>query len=328
MKIPGPGALWISQSLEFKAPARIGDQLQVIAEVTAKSDSQRILELDIKVVTQNKVVLITGQSKVKVVEFNSSSEKEEKKEVAKPVVLISGAAKGIGAAIAQKIAIAGYPVAINYNSSVEDAEFVLEEITSKGGTAAIFKANITDEKQVKSMVQNIENTLGKVGILINNASGVIRNKKFADLDWKDIQDHLDVQIKGSFNLCKAVLPGMEENKTGRIINISSIYADGVPPTQTYDYVLAKAALSSFTKSLAVEFSPKGITVNNIAPGMTETTLISDVPDKTKLVTKMQTPLRRLGHVEDIANVALMLMGDAGNYITGETIRVCGGQQMI
>lgn len=328
MKIPGPGALWISQSLEFKAPARIGDQLHVYAEVVGKSDSQKILELSIKIINQNKLVLITGHSKVKVVDHHQDITNQEKIENKKPVVLISGAARGIGAAIAMKMAKAGYPVAVNYRSSTEDAEYLLEEIQKEGGICALFKADITNESQVNIMIKEIEERMGSVGILVNNASSSIHNKKFTDLEWKDIQGHFDVQLKGAFNLCKAVLPAMEKNQTGKIINISSIYADGVPPVQTYDYVIAKSALASFSKCLAVEYGPKGIRVNNIAPGMTETTLISDVPDKVKIMTRMQTPLRKLGHVDDIANVALMLAGEGGNYLTGETIRVCGGQQMI
>jgi len=328
MNVPGPGALWISQTLDFKAPARIGDKIQVVATVCGKSDSLRILELDMKVFNQNRILLISGKSKVKVLEH--TPDVPSCVELILPVVLISGASKGIGAAIAIKFAAAGYPVAINYRSSATDALYVLQqvdELKSKG-KAAIFKADISDIHQVKQMVNDIEAQLGDVGVLINNACGAIYARKFSELEWTDIQTHIDTQVKGVFNLSRAVIPSMELKGRGRIINISSIYADGPPPVNNYDYVIAKSAMASFTKCLAVEFGPKGIHVNNIAPGMTLTSLLSEIPEKTKLVTKMQTPLRRLGSANDVANVALMLAGEAGDYITGETIRVCGGQKMI
>ena len=121
---------------------------------------------------------------------------------------------------------------------------------------------------------------------------------------------------------------MEKLGKGKIINITSIYTDGVPPVKTYDYISAKSALASFTRSLAVEYGVKGITINNVSPGMTETTMLGNLPEKTILVTEAQTPLRRLGNVEDVANVVLALVSGAGDYITGETIRVSGGQKMI
>ena len=144
---------------------------------------------------------------------------------------------------------------------------------------------------------------------------------------EDVQSHLDVQVKGAFTLSKKVMPHFLEQNGGTIINIGSIYADGSPPVKLIPYVTAKSALISFSKSLAVEYGPKNIRINCVSPGMTQTDFIADVPEKTKMVTKMQTPLRQLAQTEDIGVVVAFLMSDKARHITGQNIRVCGGQTM-
>ena len=251
-----------------------------------------------------------------------------KEKVKKKVALITGASKGIGAEIAFKLAKDGFQVVINYFQSKEKAEKVLKRIVDDGGNGIIYQADVTDSYQVEKMFEKIKQLFGGIEILVNNAGGKIVNKSFKDLSWEDIEFHINVLVKGAFNTCKYVIPIMEEQGMGKIINITSIYTDNAPPIKTYDYILAKSALSSFTKSLAVEYGAKGIRVNNVSPGMIETTLIGNIPEKTKLITQMQTPLRRLGTAKNVADVVLALAGNAGDYITGETIRVCGGQKMI
>ena len=250
------------------------------------------------------------------------------KKIKKKVAIITGASKGIGAEIARKLSRDGFAVVINYFRNKNKAESVLKEIKNNGGDGLIYQADVTDEKQVKEMFEKTKDLFGNVEVLVNNASGGIINKSFKDLSWKDIENHINVLVKGAFNTCKHIIPMMENLGGGKIINITSIYTDSTPPIKTYDYIMAKSALSSLTKSLAAEYGAKGIKVNNVSPGMTETTLIGNISEKTKLVTQMQTPLRRLGTVEDVANVVSVLAGEAGDYITGETIRVCGGQKMI
>jgi len=246
----------------------------------------------------------------------------------KNAAIITGSSKGIGAEIARKLSKAGYPVVINYLNSKDKAEAVLKEIEKNGGNGFIYQADVTQADQVEKMVLKTLETFGNIEVLVNNAGKNIINKNFQNLEWVDFKSHLDVLLKGAFNTCKYVIPIMEKLGKGKIINITSIYTDGVPPVKTYDYISAKSALASFTRSLAVEYGVKGITINNVSPGMTETTMLGNLPEKTILVTEAQTPLRRLGNVEDVANVVLALVSGAGDYITGETIRVSGGQKMI
>jgi 3-oxoacyl-[acyl-carrier protein] reductase len=250
------------------------------------------------------------------------------KKLKKGAAIITGASRGIGAEIARKLSKDGFPVVINYLKSKDKAESVLKEIKNKGGDGIVCQADVTEDTQVKKMFAKAEEIFGDIEVLINNAGGSIINNSFKELTWENIETQMNVQLKGSFNTCKHAIPLMENIGRGKIVNITSIYTDSTPPIKTYDYTIAKAALSSFTKSLATEYGPKGIKINNVAPGMTETSLIGDIPERTKMVTQMQTPLRRLATVDDIANVVSALVGEAGDYITGETIRVSGGQKMI
>jgi 3-oxoacyl-[acyl-carrier protein] reductase len=325
-QIPGEGSLWMSQTINFIAPARIGDEITIIATVTSKSEALRIIGLDISITNQDGSKLITGSSKVKVIEPLKKKMKNLK--TIKKAALITGSSRGIGAAIARKLAKDGFPVVINYSNSSDEAKELQTIIIKEGGSAILCCADVSNFEQVQSMVLEAADTFGGIEVLVNNASGAIWNKPFSELEWKDIQKHLDIQLQGAFNTCKSVLPFLEEQKYGKVINITSIYTDSTPPVNTYDYILAKSALSSFTKSLAAEYGVKGICINNVSPGMTETTLIRNIPEKTKLVTQMQAPLRRLASTEDIANVVSFLSSSAGDYITGETIRVCGGQRMV
>ncbi|MCX6008161.1 MAG: SDR family oxidoreductase, partial [Chloroflexi bacterium] len=151
---------------------------------------------------------------------------------------------------------------------------------------------------------------------------------FDDLEWESIQEQLDVQVKGAFNCARVALPRMLEAQSGTLVLIGSIYADNVPPTHQMRYVVAKSALAALARCLAVEYGPKGIRINVVAPGMTQTDMIAHLPDKVKMLTRMQTPLRRLAEPVDIANVVAFLLSSAARHLTGETIRVCGGAVML
>ena len=337
-KIPGEGALWTSQTLNFHAPARINDVITVKATLNQKSESQRIFLLGIEVSNQDKRLLITGESKVKILaatkevvtqteNINSPAKYSTRLNQNNPIALVTGASNGIGAEIAKKLASDGFHVIINYNSSKEKAENLQQEIINKDQKASIFQANICNETEVSEMASIIINEIGHPQVIVNNAGRPIIHKTFSDLSWEDIQGHIDVQLKGSYNTCKNFLPFMEQQERGKIINIISTLIDNVPPVKIYDYVLSKAALHSFSKSLAVEFGPKNIHVNCVSPGMTNTSLIANLPERVKMVATMQTPLRRLAEPFEIANVVSFLASSASDYLTGETIRVCGGQSM-
>lgn len=324
-KLPGHGSLWMSQNLRFLRPIRIGDTIHIVAKVTHKSISQRVLTLETIIFNEYNQKVIEGEAKVKV--LKKTKENIEMNNT-KHGAIVTGASRGIGAAIAVKLAKDGFGILINYRESKEEAESVLKKIIENGGKAYIFQADVRDQNKIEEMVRYALEKFSKIDLLVNNATSSVLTKSFEELLWTDIQEHIDVQLKGAFNTCKTVIPHFVANKRGKIINIGSIFIDNVPPSKLYGYVVVKTALSSFTKSLALEYGPKGLNINMVSPGMTETALIADLPEKVKMITEMQTPLRRLAKPEDIANVVSFLASDSANYLTGETIRVCGGQIMI
>ncbi len=324
-RLPGRGAMWFEQTTQFLSPVRIGERIRVLARVRHKSIAQRVVVLETLVFGDDGRKVIEGEAKVKIIEQEKKAPKSAGPE--RRAVIISGAGRGIGAAIARQLAQAGHPVVINYLRDDEQANRVKREIEGQGGRAILFKADIADEVQVRRMAQFALDAFGGIAGIVNNACGSIAPRDLLELGWADVQTHLDVQLKGAFNLVKAVLPHLLEQKNGVIVNIASVYADAVPPVKIIPYVAAKSALVGFSKSLAAELGPQGIRVNTVSPGMTRSDFISDVPEKTKLATKMQTPLRRLAEVDDVAGTVRFLFSDAAAFISGQNIRVCGGSVM-
>jgi 3-oxoacyl-[acyl-carrier protein] reductase len=181
--------------------------------------------------------------------------------------------------------------------------------------------------EAASLVACAVREFGGVSLVVNNASPRIASKPFDALSWEDVQRHLDVQVGGAFALAKAAVPPMREQGYGRIVNVTSQAIDGSPTPGWTAYAVGKSALATFSRQLAAELGPAGITVNCVSPGMTDTRLIGDIPEKQRLIAARQTPLRRLATPEDVAGAVAYLASEAAAYVTGETIRVNGGQVM-
>ena len=330
-RLPGRGALWYEQSLKFLAPVRIGESVRVWAKVRHKSEGQRIVVLDTAVFGEDGRRVIEGEGKVRLLRPKNATSQQGGKtmmQADKGAVIVTGGGGGIGAAICAELAACGHPVVVNYASGAARAEAVVESIVQAGGKALAVRADVSEPADVEAMVHTAIETFGPLAGVVNNASPAIETVAFLDTDWDAVQRHMDVQLKGAFNLCRCVLPHLAESDAGGVVvNIASVAVDGAPPLKQTPYVLAKVALAQLTRCLAVEFGPVGVRVNTVSPGMTETGLIADFPDKAKLVNKMQTPLRRLAEPSDIAPTVAFLFGPGGRHITGQTLRVCGGVVM-
>jgi 3-oxoacyl-[acyl-carrier protein] reductase len=321
-RLPGPGALWAQQNFRWRAPVFIGDELEITLRVTHKSEGARTLTIKISAVNQNGQVVMEGDGTVMVLEERKTTRDLP---LAERVALVTGGSRGIGAAIARSLAQSGARVIINYFKNERAAAELQSQIENAGGNAIAVQADVIERDSIERLVDQARNHFGKpVDVLINNACGATPAKPFVETEWATIQAHLDTQIRGAFNCIQTVLPAMLEAQSGRIVNIGSIYAWNSPPANLTGYVIAKAALKAFTKSLAVELGPKGIRVNMVSPGMTETDLISDVPERLRKVQAMQTPLRRLATPDDVARAVVFLCSDAADFITGADIPVCGG----
>ncbi|HEY1750561.1 MAG TPA: SDR family oxidoreductase [Caulobacteraceae bacterium] len=327
-ELPGPGALWVSQSLEFLLPVRLGDVLRITAAVTAKHERDRLLELETVIVNQAGQTVLSGAGKVKVLESPAASAAAPDVE-RRRVALVTGGGGGIGRAICQRLAEAGLDVVVAYRSRADRAQAVVAAIEALGGPAraVAVEADLASPEAAEALAAAAVRAFGPVDVLVNNASPAIGARAFEDLAWADIQAQLDVQVKAAFLLVKACASAMAGRGAGRIVNITSQVAEGAPTPTWTAYAVAKAALAAMSRSLAVELGPSGVTVNCVAPGMTETALIGDIPQKAQMVAARQTPLRRLATPADIAAAVAYLASPEAAYVTGQTLAVNGGTVM-
>jgi len=247
--------------------------------------------------------------------------------LADKVALVTGASRGIGASSAILLAHNGAAVAINYFQSPDAANDVVEKIHAGGGKAFAVKADVRDPKQAAEMVKETEKTLGPVDILVNNASIGFPIKPFMDFIWEEMEAKLTDEIRAAFYCCQAVIPGMVSREYGRIVNISSGLSKS-PGDGFVAHMTAKAGLDSFTRSLAHEFGPKGITVNTVAPGLTETDATSFLPQEAKDGYAAHVPLRRIGVPDDVAGAVLFYASDYSRFLTGTYMPVDGGSIML
>lgn len=326
-KLPGDGALWFSQNLEFILPVRVGDKITVTAEVINKYQRDKIVELQTDIFNQNHQKVTSGIAKVKIVEQKELPD-DTIPSMQRKVALIIGASGGIGRAVSVRLAEDGFDIALHCFTQIKTVKELEKAITDIGRKCHVYSADITDDTQMKQIVTDIVRHFGTITVLVNCATVKVTSSKFASLDWVDIQSHFDVNVKGAFNSAKYILPLMQGQRYGKVINFTTQYIEGTPPTELLAYVTAKSALCGFTKSLAVECAPFGITVNMISPGMTDTELIADIPEKTRLMTAAKTPLRRLAKPADIAGAVSYLASESANFVTGETLRINGGQAML
>ena len=240
------------------------------------------------------------------------------------VAVITGASKGIGAAIARRFGAEGADVVVNYAADKAGADAVVKDIQSAGSKAVAVKANVADPKQVDLLFAEAKKAFGKIDILVNNA-GVYEFRPLEQIDEQHFRKHFDLNVLGLLLATKAAVPNINGDG-GSIINLSSI-ASKTPPPGSSVYSATKGAVDVLTRSLAQELGAKKIRVNTLAPGVTDTegvrALPEDGPDFRNYAVS-RTPLGRVGKVDDIADAALFLASDESRWITGEEILVGGG----
>ncbi|MDO5707692.1 MAG: 3-oxoacyl-[acyl-carrier-protein] reductase [Andreesenia angusta] len=236
--------------------------------------------------------------------------------------LITGASRGLGKAIAIKLAELGADIVINDIGNEEEAESVVKEIESLGRNSLFIKADISDFEQAKELVDNALKEIGSIDIVVNNA-GITRDNLLLRMSEEDFDSVIDVNLKGVFNITKSILRPILKTRNASIINISSIVGISGNAGQT-NYSASKAGVIGFTKSLAKEIAKKNIRVNAIAPGFIETDMTEKLSDDIIESYKSSIPLGRLGTADDIANTVAFLASDISSYITGQVIVVDGG----
>ena len=234
--------------------------------------------------------------------------------------LVTGASRGIGRAIALRLAEDGANVAVIYAGSADKAEAVVNEITALGVNAKAYRCNVADSAAVNETVKAVTNDLGKIDILVNNA-GITRDGLMLRMKDEDFDAVLDTNLKGAFNMIRACYSGFIRKKSGRIINISSVSGIMGNAGQA-NYSASKAGVIGLTKSVARELASRGITCNAVAPGFIQTDMTENLGDNNPLLNSI--PLGRMGKPEDIAAAVAFLASDSAAYITGELLKVDGG----
>lgn len=240
----------------------------------------------------------------------------------KKTVLITGGSRGIGRASAQLFARQGWNVAVNYLHSQQAALDLVAELTGEGCEVMACQADVSIREQVAGMVREVGDRFGSIEVLINNA-GIAQQKLFTDITPEDWDAMLDVNVKGIFNCCQAVVPGMINRKRGKIINLASIWGLTGASCEVH-YSTAKAAVIGFTKALARELGPSNIQVNCVAPGIIDTDMNASLLEDDRCRLIEATPLMRFGTPQDIAYALLFLASEQADFLTGQVLSPNGG----
>lgn len=237
-------------------------------------------------------------------------------------VLITGASRGIGKESAILFAKSGYNVIINYLNSEKTAIELCDSLSIYKNKYIAIKADVSNTDQVNKMVDRATETFGTIDVLVNNA-GIAQQKLFTEISSEDWDTMFNINVKGVYNCCKKVVPLMIQEKSGKIINISSIWGITGASCEVH-YSAAKAAIIGFTKALAKELGPSNINVNCVAPGVIETDMNRTLDEETINLLKEETPLGNIGKCNDIAQTILFLASENSSFITGQVISPNGG----
>lgn len=331
MRLPGRGALYLSQSIEFSAPVFIGDRVEATACIEAIDRDTRIVALLTEIRNQHGAVVLRGKARAKVLRLAPQANTAA---VAAPAgglmlagqtALVTGASRGIGRATARLLGAHGATVWINYHRSPQAAAELASEIRAAGGNAHAIRADVNSATEVQAMIEEIGRA-GALDILVNNAGPKIVSAPFGKITWGEMEAAFAGVVGSVFTVTQTALPALKKSQ-GRVVNVLSTAALGRTAYNWLPYVAAKGALQALSKNLAQELGPAGITVNMVSPSMVDTDLVAGTHDRIRQMMVSRTPLRRLATVDDVAGAILMLASPYARFITGDNLLVTGGDVM-
>jgi len=332
IRVPGAAATFLEFSARFERPAAVDTSFDLRGVVTHRSKSTRIVKKEILVAPQGREDEVVLRGKVSALVAKPARAMPSMGELreaaadwglAGKVAIVTGASRGIGETTAKLLAVCGAKVIVNYHRGADDGRRVVEEIVAGGGDAVAIAADVSDQAQVRSMVQQARDRYGTVDVLVNNAARDFRPIPFLSLTWDEIQKDLDVIAKGAFFCCQEVVPVMLGQGSGKIINISTVAADNPPPDQM-KYVMAKSALVGLTRSLSIELASRNIQVNLVVPNFVETDFVAHIQEGFRKKIAQETPMRRNASPIDVARAVVFLASAHSAFTTGQKLMVTGG----
>lgn len=321
-KLPGPGALWMTQTLEFISPARVGDTLTIKVTVKSVLDIEKILSLETIITKDNGELVTRGTATVKVLTDRRLPTPLDEVKPSKVAIVIGGSG-GIGSEICKELALNGYKIMVSYKKDDFHAMKLEKEITEQKGICKTFKSDLSNDEEVDTLVSETLNLFGTVSHVIFCASSTLENVPIGELVWEKFMSQINVHTRLLFEITKRLVPVFELHGSGNIIALGSTVTDN-PPPNWLPYVTAKSSLLGFMKALAKELGPKNIRVNVVSPSTIETSLTGNFSERSKLTTLTNTPLRRLTTAKDVSKTILFLASDDSAHITAQNIRINGG----
>ena len=321
MDVPGPGAIWMSQSIDWLKPVFLGDEIELTVTIEGVSVGAAVLSLAVGAKNQNGESVMEGNARVKASERLTGPPPVSDGD---RVALVTGGSRGIGAAVASRLAEGGLTVAVNYLKSKDSADHVVDGIRSAGGSAKAYSADVGDHDATADMVQEIVQSFGQIDVIVHGATPSIGQINVGELSYRELEPYLKTYLGGALVLMAAATPGMAERRFGRLIFLGTSYMFGVPHAGLAAYVAAKHGLLGLVKGLAAELGPSGITSNMVSPGVTVTDLTGDMPARMKELEARRSPMRRLASVRDTAEMVGFLASPQAGFINGANIPVTGG----
>jgi len=338
-KLPGHGSVWLSQNLSFNEPVYVGDTLTISGTAMSYSINTHISKIDIEIANQHGNKVLTGEGLVKneVVQpiirlgkdvalntvLDSLVHEKNSGEI-KDNILIVGGSGGIGKSIAMQLTNSSRMIHISYFDNTEGAKKIVKQIKNQGGFAHAHQMSLGDLRSIRDMFSAIKKEFGPITKLVLCASRIPNPKNFGEFLSEELTRDLLLELNGIVEILQLSLKDFEDAHQGCVVNISSIYTQIAPPLGLYSYIATKKVVESIIDGLAHEYGHKGFRFNSVLPGMTETNFLSRTPQKSKLLAKASSPLRKLGSPTEIAELVCFLLGDQSSHITAEKYRISGG----
>jgi 3-oxoacyl-[acyl-carrier protein] reductase len=326
MKMPGSGALWMSQNLEFVSPIRIGDTLRVDVVVIKKHSRDNSIEVQVEITNQANTVVTRGRGRVVVTKEKLAVLKDDKAPQ-NPTILITGASGDIGLALTKLLVAANANVVAHYFSSPGRLLELKQTVSMQGNRLEMIQGNLDTDEGVHQFLDEAASRFSEVDVIINIASPHINRLSVEEISWRNIANNFRSQIEVPIELAKIYLPKMKANSFGRIIGVSSQFAHGTPRVGQLQYILGKNGQEALIRQIAVEYGAYGITANCVAPGMTDTGFVADLSERARILEAENTPTKRLAQPEDVADTIFFLASRNSGQINGQTLHISGGALM-